>query len=1786
MRAPLGLLFLLLCAAGAAHAADVRNVIEAVLQILYEGASLATLNAASVNMTKVVEDLNKLGTENEAEYGVLKDITVAQLTELYDSNNVDAVLCGRGSYVDPQSGVCTACPPGTYSLTDFATSPSACVKCAAGTFSGVAAAPNASVCQSCPAGTFSDVQGATNSSVCASCGAGATSVPGAQGLASCQCDLGYYGSISGGLLNCQPCEAGYWCALGVRTACLGHADGKSTSPARASAASQCYCRPGYYGWAYEYPGVPAFGCQDCPGGRSAEGGSYCDGTQSATLYGSIVTCPPNSASPALATQLSDCTCDSGYRTQYSAPTERYWDAAVDHCNCTLETVDGQPRCSVLDSPTCATCGPETHCAGGSTLTCKQGYLEMRSSSNFAASTSMSWIIAPAGAEKARATFTYVAAGGSGIQNCVTIQQCVNAACASPQGMTSNQLCGTISQLPRTFTTSTGFTVFKITFFAQAISTQNPFRLEYGSELPCTKTTVPGAPTSALVVATGESTTVPYLPDATWPIVAWLGDTLLFNPGTLSLDVRNASGALSGSRSVLNAITGIQRWQPTAVGSYWLVDRSYVSRQRQIVVVPVDPRRQQVWYDVSASAFLLSGDVVGSGSPDIVLVKKDVLVLTRLTSAHGLVLLSRFTNATSYALLGGAGVVGQSAVGRRETSLTWDTSQYEIGTYYYASIDSLGGVKVGRIVLHPLGGGQSCSRCLAGEFCYSGATEKCPANSRSPPGSDDVGDCVCAPGFAQSTVDLEAYSNALTVDSGGRHGCVISENATVWCWGANEEGQLGLGNFGAALTETPAQVPGVTGALHVSLGDDFTCVVYGAGRRVRCWGGNNFGQLGQDSTADRVTSFAGGADAKLGIDEAAYSTQSLACAGWTCCAIVERDPGSGSLVKALTCWGYGGNGQLGRGTSYTYSIGTGESDDSGFTTSNPRYSAYKTGLHVTISTVATLQSVTMAKEHGCVLGVQTNGPNVVYCWGDNQHGAVGAGLNPASSRILAPTLVSLGGSAKVVNCYDYVCCAVISGTYAVKCWGRAANGRLGVGGFDVGTTPDSMGANLQAVNLGPTAFALDVNVGSTQTCVLLSNNYVKCWGLIGANVVGDNPPVDLMDMLPNVALIDDRVALQINGKGPATCAITSDYRAICWSTGGNSNKEVGGAAVVSPALGGVTMALVGINATVLRTSGNAVQKNCVMCGKNTYCDGKGGLPASCPANTISPVQSTRPGDCKCVAGYKPSAAGDGSCSICSGREYCAVGQAFECQVNSATIVDGSSDVSACQCDKGYYYAGAAMGCTVCGLGRFKSSVGNAGNCTLCPAGTAVNAQGSTAESACAACPAGTSSAAGSATCVDCSEGTASGERSGSCSACAAGFFAGARAAACSPCPVGTYDGEPRDGRPETCQKCTAGRFSNTTNNTAEASCRLCPAGTFSGEAASACSSCAAGLYSVSGSVACQSCPPNSTSAGGTGLAGCQCLAGFFKVASGDGLTFTCQICPSGQFSAQGSDSCGRCPAGTVGSGSGATTDASCVDCGGGKAAAEGAAVCQTCPGSTFAPGPRSANCTPCALGWHSLPGKSACIPCLPGRYAAGPITSASGCLPCPAGKYCVGAQFAPSSDKLQQDCPLGTFANETGLQTLLSCRPCPPNSYCPSPTMRGICPPGTRSNASSVSQLACVCETGYICNYQKIVSAVVRLLMTKEEFVGDVRNQFLAAVASAARTTVDKVRITGINTVSTASRRLLQAGEVHVLMHIEDGSGHHLERDLGARLAGAGLLLGEGRSLAWIEPHHVEVLPTA
>lgn len=81
------------------------------------------------------------------------------------------------------------------------------------------------------------------------------------------------------------------------------------------------------------------------------------------------------------------------------------------------------------------------------------------------------------------------------------------------------------------------------------------------------------------------------------------------------------------------------------------------------------------------------------------------------------------------------------------------------------------------------------------------------------------------------VDVDAQANACAVDA-ARH---------VWCWGANEEGQLGDGT--TESRPDPALVPDLEGAAHVVVGILESCALVESGD-VWCWGQDSLGQLGQ------------------------------------------------------------------------------------------------------------------------------------------------------------------------------------------------------------------------------------------------------------------------------------------------------------------------------------------------------------------------------------------------------------------------------------------------------------------------------------------------------------------------------------------------------------------------------------------------------------------------------------------------------------------------------------------------------------------------------------------------------------------------------------------------------------------------------------------------------------------------------------------------------------------------------------------------------------------------------
>jgi hypothetical protein len=170
----------------------------------------------------------------------------------------------------------------------------------------------------------------------------------------------------------------------------------------------------------------------------------------------------------------------------------------------------------------------------------------------------------------------------------------------------------------------------------------------------------------------------------------------------------------------------------------------------------------------------------------------------------------------------------------------------------------------------------------------------------------------------------------------------------------------------------------------------------------------------------------------------------------------------------------------------------------------------------------------------------------------------------------------------------------------------------------------------------------------------------------------------------------------------------------------------------------------------------------------------------------------------------------------------------------------------------------------------------------------------------------------------------------------------------------------------------------------------------------------------------------------------------------------------------------------------------------------------------------------------------------------------------------------------QKCPAGTFQNESGQAADSQCRACEPNFYCPTPTLKGACPHGTASNASSTSELQCNCVAGYTCNYKKVINAVVTLIMGLEEFQSntDVQTALRQAVANAAGTQLNKVSITNFATRPSGGRRLLETDVSHVMLRILDGQVNGLEEDLDRHLASAGLRATPDR--AWIEPHYVSV----
>eukprot|EP00752_Nemacystus_decipiens_P012783 g11321.t1 len=178
------------------------------------------------------------------------------------------------------------------------------------------------------------------------------------------------------------------------------------------------------------------------------------------------------------------------------------------------------------------------------------------------------------------------------------------------------------------------------------------------------------------------------------------------------------------------------------------------------------------------------------------------------------------------------------------------------------------------------------------------------------------------GNGLGTVDLGG-KKAVSIAAGEEHTCAILEDGGLVCWGLGSSGQLGSGgvqNIGDAGGEMSTLEPIDLGTgrtvVEVAAGGNHTCAILD-NSDVKCWGENDYGELGQGDTITRGVSPTQMGDQLLPIEfPAGWTVHSLSAGYYHTCALVSQ---VGS-VDSVVCWGANFAGQIGLGDSETEHTG--------------------------------------------------------------------------------------------------------------------------------------------------------------------------------------------------------------------------------------------------------------------------------------------------------------------------------------------------------------------------------------------------------------------------------------------------------------------------------------------------------------------------------------------------------------------------------------------------------------------------------------------------------------------------------------------------------------------------------------------------------------------------------------------------------------------------------------------------------------------------------------------------
>ena len=333
--------------------------------------------------------------------------------------------------------------------------------------------------------------------------------------------------------------------------------------------------------------------------------------------------------------------------------------------------------------------------------------------------------------------------------------------------------------------------------------------------------------------------------------------------------------------------------------------------------------------------------------------------------------------------------------------------------------------------------------------------------------------------------LDLGGVARDIDAGYFHTCAVLTDDTVRCWGANDSGQLGLGDANARLSHTPNAIGAISvggGVSKIAVGGNISCALLKTGT-VRCWGNNSNGALGLGSTTPISTTQTPGTYGPITVGGVVSDIAVGANHG---CAVLS----SNGTNTAVRCWGWNFYGQLGR--QHSTSIGDTELPNATDPNIPAGYDA--TGL-VPLASGKTPRTVAAGANLSCV--IFTDG--TMECWGQNNGGqlglghavhiADGSGESPALNGIVA---VGTGGISEFAGGGDFSCGYFGSG--AIRCWGLNNQAELGQPNLtSLGNAVNTIPSLITPLSFGGGLSGAGVYAGTGHTCVLLDNGRARCWG---------------------------------------------------------------------------------------------------------------------------------------------------------------------------------------------------------------------------------------------------------------------------------------------------------------------------------------------------------------------------------------------------------------------------------------------------------------------------------------------------------------------------------------------------------------------------------------------------------------------------------------------------------------------------------------------------------------------